>query len=225
MTDTAPTRSRQFIRRSMLGGLVVLLPIAIVALFLNWLYGALSGAIKPLTTILTQSLGLPGPVADIVILMLLILVCFTVGHLVSTRMGGWAWSGLERRLMGRLPGYFTLRDMVAQLLGGARSSSLSRGTEVARVWLYGREVDVSVTALVTAWHGDGRVTVFVPTGPNPTSGFIYHVDADLVETYPHAGVDRMMKTIIACGTGSERFFEDIERVERGKEQEAGNQKD
>lgn len=219
MTDKAPTKSGQFIRRSLLGGLVVLLPIAILALFFRWLYTALSGTIEPLTNILIHNLGLPNLAADAAIFLSLILICFAVGHLVSTRIGGWAWSGVERRLMGRLPGYFTLRDIVAQLLGGTPSSTLSRGTEVARVWLYGRDVDVSVTALVTAWHSDGRVTVFVPTGPNPTSGFIYHVGKDLVVTYPDAGVDRMMKTVIACGTGSERFFEEIE-PERGKAQEA-----
>ena len=221
MTDPAPSRSGRFIRRSLLGGLVVLLPIAILALFFRWLYNALSGAIEPLTNILVHNLGLPGPASDAVILLLLILLCFAVGHLVSTRIGGWLWSGLENRLMGRLPGYFTLRDIVAQLLGGTPSSTLSRGTEVARVWLYGRDVDVSVTALVTAWHNDGRMTVFVPTGPNPTSGFIYHVGADLVVTYPEAGVDRMMKTVIACGTGSDRFFADIE-ANSGKAQGAGS---
>ena len=98
MTETAPSRSGQFIRRSMLGGLVVLLPIAILALFFRWLYNALSGAIEPLTTILVQNLRLPGPAADALILLLLIVICFAVGHLVSTRIGGWAWSGLERRL-------------------------------------------------------------------------------------------------------------------------------
>lgn len=225
MTDPGASKSSQFIRRSLLGGLVVLLPIAILALFFQWLYSALSGFIEPLTAILVQNLGLPDAVADAVVLALLIVICFTVGHLVSTRLGSWLWSGLERGLMERLPGYLTLRDIVAQLLGGTRGSTLSRRTEVARVWLYGRDVDASVMALVTAWHADGRMTVFVPTGPNPTSGFIYHVGEDLVVTYPEAAVDRMMKTIIACGTGSERFVEQIEKDHSGKGQGAASKDD
>ena len=74
--------------------------------------------------------------------------------------------------------------------------------EVARVWLYGRDLDVSVTALVTSRHPNGQLTVFVPTGPNPTSGFIYHVSAELVELRPDIGVDQLMKTVLSCGAGS-----------------------
>ena len=85
---------------------------------------------------------------------------------------------------------------------GARPS---RG-EVARVWLYGKQVDVSVTALVTSRHEDGHVTVFVPTGPNPTSGFIYHVDESLVELHPEIGVESMMKTVVSCGAGTASLF-------------------
>ncbi len=67
-------------------------------------------------------------------------------------------------------------------------------------------MDNSVTALVTARHEDGRLTVFVPTGPNPTSGFVYHVAEDLVETFPDVRVDQMMKTVVACGAGSAQLF-------------------
>jgi uncharacterized membrane protein len=74
------------------------------------------------------------------------------------------------------------------------------------VWLYGRDTDVSVTALVTSRHADGHVTVFVPTGPNPTSGFIYHLDASLVELHPEIGVESMMKTVVSCGAGTAHLF-------------------
>jgi uncharacterized membrane protein len=50
------------------------------------------------------------------------------------------------------------------------------------------------------------ITVFVPTGPNPTSGLIYHVPKDRV-TKTDAAVDLAMKTIISCGAGSAGVFE------------------
>lgn len=212
---SALQKTGQFIRRSLLGGLVVLLPIAMMAFFFRWLYKMLTGSISPLTNFFASNFGLPMPVADALVVLALVLFCFLVGHMVTTRLGGWLWQNLESRLMARLPGYLALRDIIGQLLGG--NGRLSRGTEVARVWLYGRDVDVSATALVTAWHEDGRVTVFVPTGPNPTSGFIYHVACDLVETYPDIGVDQMMKTVLACGTGSDRFFTEAERGRASRE--------
>ena len=61
---------------------------------------------------------------------------------------------------------------------------------------------MSVLGLVTSRHADGRVSVFVPTGPNPTTGFIYHVGMELVELRPDIRVEQMMKTVIACGAGT-----------------------
>lgn len=103
--------------------------------------------------------------------------------------------------MARVPGYRSVREITAQLLGNSNDSPFKRG-EVARIWLFGRQVDVSVLGLVTSRHADGRVSVFVPTGPNPTTGFIYHVGMELVELRPDIRVEQMMKTVIACGAGT-----------------------
>lgn len=211
MTHPAGTRVGQFVRRSLLGGIVVLLPIAVIGFFFKWLYQSITDVIAPLTGVLIQLVGLPRPAADWVVVAVLVLFCFMVGHLVTTRFGGWLWQRMENGLMARLPGYRAVRDIIAQLLGGKADSALSRA-EVARVWLYGRDVDVSVTALVTSHHDDGHMTVFVPTAPNPTSGFIYHVNAELVTLYPDVGVDRMMRTVLACGAGSGRFFQEADPV-------------
>lgn len=195
----------QFIRRSLVGGIVVLLPLAIIGFFFKWAYRTVTGLIAPVTDLLISGFGMPRMAADWLAVLVIVLFCFLVGHLVTTRAGGWVWHRLEQKLVLRLPGYRTVREIISQVAGNAGDSSLRRG-EVARVWLYGRDVDVSVSALVTARHPDGRLTVFVPTGPNPTSGFIYHVDAALVTTYPEASVEQMMKTVLACGAGSGALF-------------------
>jgi uncharacterized membrane protein len=74
---------------------------------------------------------------------------------------------------------------------------------VANLWLYGRDTPISVTGLITARHADGRVTVFVPCGPNPTTGFIYHVDGQLVDLCPQIKAEQLMKMAVACGVGSQ----------------------
>jgi uncharacterized membrane protein len=61
--------------------------------------------------------------------------------------------------------------------------------------------DTLVTAFVTDRHVDGSYTVFVPTGPNPTSGGIYHLKAENV--FPvDVSVEDAMRSIISCGAGS-----------------------
>lgn len=205
MTTSLASRTGHFIRRSLLGGVVVLLPVAIIGFFFKWIYTTITGMIEPFTRVLVTGFGMPRLAADWLVVLLIILFCFAVGHLVTTRMGGWIWHRVENKLMLRLPGYRTVREVINQMMGSSQDSPFKRG-EVARVWLYGRDVDVSVTALVTSRHEDGHVTVFVPTGPNPTSGFIYHVDQALVQLCPDIGVEQMMKSVVACGAGSGPMF-------------------
>lgn len=190
-----------FFRRSLMGGLLILLPVAIVGFFFKWLYQTTSGMISPFANVFIDVFGLPKPVADLLVLGILVLVCFAVGNLVATRVGAWLWERVEAILMDKVPGYRSVREITAQLLGKSSDSPFKRG-EVAQVWLYGRSVDVTVLGLVTSRHENGAYTVFVPTGPNPTSGFIYHVDARLVQLRPEIRVEQMMKTVIACGAGS-----------------------
>lgn len=191
----------QFCRRSLMGGLLVLLPVAIVTLFFKWLYEAAAGFIAPLTKIVVQTSGLPQFVADVAVIALIVLLCFAMGNVVATRVGAWAWDRIESSLMQRVPGYRSVREVTVQLLGKSNDSPFKRG-EVAQVWLYGRDVGVSMLGLVTSKHDGGVQTVFVPTGPNPTSGFIYHIEADLVTLRPDIRVEQLMKTVISCGAGS-----------------------
>ncbi|MGB1220522.1 MAG: DUF502 domain-containing protein [Alcanivoracaceae bacterium] len=202
MTDSRnPDRTGQFVRQSLAGGLLILLPLAIIAFFFKWVYQLVTGTISPVTMVFVDGLGMPRAVADVLVVVLLVLLCFMVGNLVATRMGQWLWKRMESWLVARVPGYRMVQEITMQVLGKSDDSPFRRG-EVARFWLYGREAGVSVTALVTSHHPDGQMTVFVPTGPNPTSGFIYHAPADLVELRPDIRVDQMMKTVLSCGAGS-----------------------
>lgn len=195
------SRLGQFVRRALIGGLLIMLPLAIISFFFRWVYQTLSGAISPFTQVFVNSFGFPQFVADMLVLLLLVLICFAIGTMAGTRLGSWSWRWLDGRVMAHVPGYRTVREITSQLLGENHDSPFKKG-EVARVWLYGRDLDVSVTALLTSRHPDGRLTVFVPTGPNPTSGFIYHVDPALVELRPDIGVDQLMKSVLSCGAGS-----------------------
>lgn len=197
-----------FIRKSLVGGLVVLLPLAIVGFFFRWIYNIITDIISPLTNLFVRVFGLPGFAADLIGLAVLLGLCFLVGNMVATRLGSWLWMQAEDSVIARLPGYRSVRDVIVQLLGNKDDSPLARG-EVARVWLYGRQVDVSVLGLVTSRHEDGRVSVFVPTGPNPTSGFIYHVSMEVVTLCPEITVEQMLKAVIGCGAGTGVLFQSL----------------
>ena len=58
---------------------------------------------------------------------------------------------------------------------------------------------------ITDTHGDGSYTLFVPTGPNPTSGLIFHLEGRFVHPV-NVPVQDAMRSIISCGAGSARLF-------------------
>lgn len=200
-------RSMSFIRKSLVGGLVILLPLAVIGFFFRWIYGIVTDITSPVATLFIRGWGWPQYAADLIGIVVLVTLCFLVGNLVTTRLGGWLWQRAEDGVMARLPGYRAVREVVAQLLGNNEDSPFARG-EVARVWLYGRHVDVSVLGLITSRFNDGKVSVFVPTGPNPTTGFIYIVDMSVLTLCPDIKVEQMMKVVVACGAGSNRLFAD-----------------
>lgn len=188
----------RFIKKALLGGIVVLLPLTIVIAFFRWMFKFFTGLIQPYTDDLISLYAMPDYAGHLIVITIIVLLCFAAGTLVSTRVGNWLWNAIDGFLQVRLPGYKAVKELVAQLVQGGGAA---RG-EVCLVKVMGKDIDITVTGMVTSRHSDGRVTVFVPCGPNPTTGFIYHVAPELVELRPDIKVDVMMKTVIGCGVGA-----------------------
>ena len=198
-------RLKEFVKSTVVGGLLVILPLAISFLTLTWVFGLVQEAISPLKTIVMQKSPLQGVVADILALALLIVVCFSVGVLVRTRLGKWLYSVLESNVFLKVPGYSLIKETVYQFLGKKKSPFSS----VALVQIFDNETLLS--AFITDEHADGTCTVFVPTGPNPTSGNIYHLPKDRVHPVD-VSIEDAMRSIISCGAGSSILIAKMNRT-------------
>jgi uncharacterized membrane protein len=194
---------KHFVRTTVLGGVVVLLPILIMVFVVRWLFVYVTNLIEPFASAVTDTVTIPSVVADMVVIGLILLVCFFVGLVVKTKVGTWLIEGLEDGLLRKAPGYSTIKETVVQLLGREKSPF----STVALVELFGSKTMVS--AFVTDAHPDGSYTVFVPTGPNPTSGMIYHVESKYVHIVA-VPVEETMRSIISCGAGSSRLIRAME---------------
>ncbi|TNE82564.1 MAG: DUF502 domain-containing protein [Gammaproteobacteria bacterium] len=194
-------RFRSFLILTLLGGLTVVLPIALLVMIFLWLFGAVSDLVHPLTGLLQEQAALNEFLAFLVVFGLILAACFVVGLLIKTRLGGWVHGHLDGWLAKLAPGYRTIREIVSQLLGGSSEDSLLKG-QAALAKIFGPDSPTSVTAIVTSRHPDGAFTVFVPTAPIPTSGLTYHLPENCVQLLPHVTVEEAMRTIIACGSGS-----------------------
>jgi len=194
------------IRKTLFGGVVVLLPLVILGLILKWAFFFITDLIQPLTDYVIKHFFFPELAADVIVVITIFAICFSVGSIVSTSIGKWLHGHFDQYLVKLAPGYKLIKEIVMQFFGDSESSPFSSG-EVARVQLFGEQCPTTVTAIVTSKHADGSYTVFMPTGPNPTSGNIYHVPEKFVELCPDINVESMMKSIIACGAGSGELFD------------------
>ena len=208
-----------FFKKSAIGGLIILLPIAILWMGFNWLFRLVTDLIQPLTSVVVNFIGLPEVIGDILVLAVMVVFCFGVGYLVSTQLGAYLHSKFDARLAKLAPGYRMVKEIVDQFFGDQSKSPFANG-EVALVRVFGEHSGTEVTGIVTSKHENGRYTVFVPTGPNPTSGNMYHVNESQVTLLPGVKVEDMMRTIIACGAGSGDLFGTLDKQTDPKQLEA-----
>ncbi len=198
---------KNFIKNSLFGGLVVMLPIAILGFFFKWLFKMVTDLIQPLTDLASRIYPVSEWVADIMVIGIILLLCFVVGVVVRTKLGNLLHRIFDDILHHMAPGYRMVKEVVVQVFGKSENSPFSNGM-VARVRLFGEACPTEVTALVTDHHSDGTYTIFMPTGPNPTSGNIFHVPESQVILCPDIKLDSAMRTVIACGAGSAKLFKD-----------------
>ena len=197
-------RLKVFFTLTLLGGLAVVLPLTIFLMIFQWLFVLVTEAIQPLTDWLTAHADVRELMADILVVLTIIGVCFAIGLLVKTGVGRWLHSIFDNSLSKLAPGYRMIRELVSQFLGSDDSASLFSG-KVCKARIYGADNPVAVTAIVTDEYdnnGQAIYTVFVPTAPIPSSGMVYHLPLDCVELLPSISVEAAMRTVIACGSGS-----------------------
>lgn len=201
-------RLKSFFTTSILGGLTVLLPGAIILIVFSWIFDKVAGLIEPLTHLLLQTLG-DGPFAKFIaqasIIVCIAILCFMTGLIQKTKLGQMLFNQLEKTL-GKLPGYVMVKETIQQFTERKKSPFSS----VVLVRPFDSE-DVWMTGFVTDQHAEqnemkgGMVTVFCPTGPNPTTGAIMHLPTTRIKRV-NVSVESAMRSIISCGAGSKEII-------------------
>ena len=189
-----------FIKTSLLGGFVVILPVAILVGAFKWIFNFITNIIQPLTNILVVKSDIKEIIGHLLVIAIILIICFILGVIVKTRIGKFLYDSLEQSLLQKIPGYSLVKDTVLQFLGNKKSPFSS----VALANIFGN--DTMVTAFITDEHADGSFSIFVPTGPNPTSGNIYHLKSEYVHKID-ASIEDTMRSIISCGSGSNTLIQ------------------
>lgn len=198
-------RLNNFIKKSIIGGLLVISPAIILFFAFRWAFQSISQLIQPLAEQVGHYSNAPEPLIDLSVIGLILIGCFIVGNIITTRAGKWLHTRFDQSLSRLAPGYNLIKGVIQQFFGDQNNSPFKSG-EVAVARLFGPNIPTKATCIVTSHHQNGWLTVFIPTGPNPTSGLIYHLPPDQVELLPHIKIDEALRTIIACGAGSSELL-------------------
>lgn len=194
-----------FIRTSLLGGVVVILPVIIFIFVIKWLFQFVIKVVHPVTQLVFSKSEIEGLLADSLAVLIILVGCFLIGLFVKTRLGKWIYHGIENRILKTVPGYSLIKETIMQFTGKARAPFSS--VAFARPF----ENETLVTALIADVHENGYYTVFVPTGPNPTSGLIFHLRQDQVFPLEGVSVESTLRSIIGCGVGSTGLMKAYQR--------------
>ena len=197
-------------KKYLVAGLLVWLPLAITIWVLTWLLGALNGvfegllsatqAVMPATAhaTLEQLRHVPG--LGVLVLALGLLM---TGIFAANMFGQW-WLRQGDRLLSKIPIVKSIYSSVKQVSDTLFSSSGNAFREAVLVQ-YPRQGSWTIAfvtgrpggEVATKLAGD-FVSVYVPTTPNPTSGFFLMMPrADLIEL--NMSVDEALKYVISMG--------------------------
>lgn len=177
------TELRRLLRRRLIAGLVVIAPLGVTLWVLWWLFGLVDGILGNFVQ-LVFGFRIPG-----LGLILLVLILLGVGWLAEETVGAqileWWHAALDRvPLVSRL--YGATRRIVGSVFGGKEQRFFrevvffeypSRGQ-----WTLGFVTGGTPAALQD--RIEGGVTVFLPTSPNPVTGFLIIVPDDRIVRLP-----------------------------------------
>lgn len=195
---------KRFLTTTLLGGLLIVLPIGLFLVLVNFLWVQISKLINPIEKILKFEAFDNVFLIELMAFAIVIAACFFIGLFVRTRIGKGIWRFFESNILEKLPFYKTIKDTVTTLFS-------SRDKSFKKVVLV-EVMNTQMTGFVTNEHKSGIITVFVPTAPNPTNGFIFHLPPDKL-TFLDVTPEDAMKTVIGVGTGSNILFDNGKHTE------------
>lgn len=197
------------LKRYIFSGLITIIPLWVTWLLFEFIFGQLSKFGRPWVRVLATNIreDTPGTARlllepwfqNVLAVILVLLALYLLGWMVSRVVGRRALNVFEA-IVDRLPGIQKVYGSVKQLITVLQQ----KPTDVQRVVLIDfpsaelKAVGLVTRTMVDADTGDKLAAVYVPTTPNPTSGYLEIVPIERI-TSTDWSVDEAMNFLISGG--------------------------
>jgi len=211
-------KKKPTLRRTFLTGLIVLTPVLVTIWVVQLVLKTVTGAVTPTVQSLIRVLHIEQDwvqfIAPLIGLILSALVVYFLGTLAGNVLGRQLISALERLLM-QIPvvrGIYSATRQFLQTFSGDKNEAFNKVV----LFEYPREGLWTMGLLTGETRGEVQektedvvVSVFVPTTPNPTSGWLIFVPRKSL-TELTMSVDDAFKMIISGGILTPETVADLE---------------
>ncbi len=208
------------LRRYLIAGLLIWLPLGVTLLVFKLLVGLVEQliAVIPAQYHPEVLLGIETPYFNVILTLTAMFVVMVLTGLVVTNLFGRKLVKLWESLLGRIPvvrSIYQSAKQIAETVFSSTGKSFRKVLliEYPRKGLYTLAFQTGSSAgEVQAKTGEEVTTVFVPTTPNPTSGFIILVPTkDVIEL--EMNVDEALKMVISLGMVEPQWPRDAKSLE------------
>ena len=187
-------------------GFVTLLPVVLFILILRWIFSLIISSVSWIGTLISDAISYEVPVyfINIISFVLLVLLVWIIGVIMNEKHLGRKLKQWFTPFVSRVPLLSTLFKITNQVTHTLQNTNSFRETVLLKfptnyTYSVGFITGEDVSVFEGASNETHLVSVFVPTTPNPTNGYLILVDpANLIRT--DCPVSTAISFIISMGT-------------------------
>ena len=195
------TRFVEFLKTTIIGGLVFLVPLVLVMMVLKRGFEIASKVAKPVVSHFPAHQVAGIALGTIAAVLLLTLVAFAAGLAARTERGRAMTRWVGESFLGAMPQYRVVTSMAEGL------TKIEQGTGL-RPALVAAEGTWQI-CYVLEELGRGWVAVFIPQAPTPLSGNVLYVPSERVRRL-EMNIGEAMQLVKQMGAGSAQSMKDVD---------------
>jgi uncharacterized membrane protein len=188
-------------KRDVASGLVVLVPLLVIAAVVSWLYNQILG-LPFLSSIISQDAtgSIPVEVVRVaIVIVVFAMLVLAVGYLMRTTLGRLLEAGIDD-VINRVP----VIRIVYNASKLAVETALSGTEDLQKPVRLETWPGIRMTAFKTGKQTeDGREVLFMPTAPNITTGFVMEVESERLEETDER-VEEALTRILSAGFAEQK---------------------